>query len=89
MEAFRTCRARFVKSTTFRRRCASVFMSWAELLGQMVLLTAHDFCQADFALNRFRGHISQRIFHFFEIALVLLRLDHVAPLNRNANHSIV
>src|SRR5262249_30839742 len=27
MEAFSTRRARFVKSTTFRRRCASVFMS--------------------------------------------------------------
>jgi hypothetical protein len=47
MEAFRRRRARFVKSTTFRRRGASVFMSgW-----QMVLLTAHDFCQADFALK--------------------------------------
>jgi hypothetical protein len=51
MEAFSTRRARFVKSTAFRRRCASVFMSRAELLRQMVLLTAHDFCQADFALK--------------------------------------
>jgi len=26
-------------------------MSRAELFGQMVLLTAHDFCQADFTLK--------------------------------------
>ena len=31
MEAFMTRRARFVESTTFRRRCASVFMSGREL----------------------------------------------------------
>jgi hypothetical protein len=44
-EAFSMRRARFVKSTTFRRRCASVFMSGANFLGQMILLTANDLRQ--------------------------------------------